>query len=228
MSAVTEIQTCEEVTPALIDATFDPSTEPHPAQRVLRLLERMARVAKPNTGAHRILLVLARLAQTEWIGGRVEVTLSDFGVATEVDVRVDDGRMPTRWRSFSIAVPLVELTQWVRRWPSAIRPLTPFGEPLADRLQLRAQSPSSAPAPAPEPIASEPVSSKRGPRPDVHRKQTIRLEGFKLPEEAFRATQPSVPESAESAEHRDTARPPPPQPIVPTPAKPDPTDEGWD
>lgn len=228
MSAVPEIQTCDEVTPALIEAAFDPAGDPHPAQRALRLLERMARIARPQSGAHRILEVLAKLAQADWIDGRLVVTLSDFGVATEVDVRVDDGQSTNRWRSFSLAVPLSEFMQWARQRPGAIRPLAPFGEPLPDRLQLRAFAPSSTPAPAPEPASAQPVPAPvtaHHRRPDMHRRQTVRLEGFELPKEAYRAAQPSQPELPEQ---RDTARPPAPQPIVPAPQSVDPTDEGWD
>lgn len=214
-----EFQSCDEVTPELIEAAFEPSTGPHPAQRVLRLLERMARVAKPKTGAHRILVVLAKLAQADWIHGGLQVTLSDFGVATEVDVRVDDGRMASRWRSFSVAVPLSELSQWVRQWPSAIRPLTPFGEPVADRLQLRAQAPGSSPAPSAEAAASAanpPVSTRRA---DVHRRQTARREDFEPPKEAFRGTDPSIPKPDSESQGSTSADSVPPVPV---------DDEGWD
>lgn len=210
MTALPEFQTCDEVTPELIEAAFDPASTPHPAQRVLRLLERMARVAKPKTGAHRMLLVLAKLAQVDWITGRLQVTLSEFGEATELDVRVDDGRISARWRSFSVAVPLAEFSQWVRQWPSAIRPLTPFGEPLAEQLQLRSQVSSSSPAPAPSPPASGGNAAASSRRDEKHRKQTARRADFELPKEAYRATPPSSPQAADSV---------PPVPI---------DDEGWD
>jgi hypothetical protein len=188
---MTDFQTCEEVTPQMIEAAFNPAGTPHPAQRVLRLLERMARVAKPKTGAHRMLLVLAKLAEVDWINGGLQVTLSDFGVTTEVDVRVDDGRIAARWRSFSVSVPVSEFSDWVRQWPSAIRPLTLYGEPVADRLQLRSQASASASTPAPSAPADEKGSAAAS-RADKHRKQTARREDFEVPEEAYRA-QESIP-----------------------------------
>jgi len=220
MTASLEFQTCDEVTPDMIEAAFDPEGTPHPAQRVLRLLERMTRVAKPKTGAHRILLVLAKLAQVDWLNGRLQVTLSDFGVTTEVDVRLDDGRIASRWRSFSVSVPVSELSDWVRQWPSAIHPLTLFGEPVADRLQLRAQPTGSSPAPA----VSAPVAgtgSTSAARADKHRKQTSRREDFELPKEAFRGTQPSVERGADEP---DVAGASANESVPPIPLE----EEGWD
>jgi len=190
MTEIPDFQSCEEVTPEVIEAAFNPVGRPHPAQRVLRLLERMARVAKPKTGAHRILLVLAKLAQVDWINGGLLVTISDFGMATEVDIRVDDGRIAARWRSLSVTVPVSEFADFVRQWPSAIRPLSLFGEPVADRLQLRAQTTTSS-RPAPAPAADTTAAS----RSDKHRKQTARREDFEVPAEAYRAqeTIPPIP-----------------------------------
>jgi len=236
MWTLPEFESCSQVGPDLVEQCFEEGSDPHPAQRVMRLLERMARVAKPESGAERILTVLARMSASDWIGGRLELTLSDFGVATEVDVRVDDGRGPTRWRSFSIAVPFAELAQWVKTWPSALRPLAPFGEPLPERLSLRAQASSAPPqagSAAPEgtlePLPAEP-SSKR-PRADLHRRATVRLENVRLPSEAFpkpAPPQPAPPKPAPPIDDRDTARPPAPVPAVQTPTEPDATDDGWD
>jgi hypothetical protein len=140
---------------------------------------------------------------------------------------VDDGRGPKRWRTFSIAVPFAELSQWVKTWPSEIRPLAPFGEPLPERLSLRAQSSSRPPSPEDrhpdaklEPLPVAP-SSKR-PGTDRHRRATVRLEAVELPSEAF--PKPAPPKD----EERDTARPPAPVPAVQSPAEPDATDDGWD
>jgi hypothetical protein len=187
MTEASELQSCEEVTHEVIEAAFNPVGRPHPAQRVLRLLERMARVAKPKTGAHRILLVLAKLAQVDWINGGLLITFSEFGEATEVDIRVDDGKIAARWRSLSVAVPLSEFSDFVRQWPGAIRPLTLFGEPVPERLQLRAHASASS-RPAPMPAAGNATAS----RTDKHRKQTARREDFEVPEEAYRAHE-SVP-----------------------------------
>lgn len=228
MWTLPEFNHCEEVGADLLEAAFAPGGEPHPSQRVRLVLERMARVARPNSGAHRILVVLAKVAQADWIGGRLELTLSDFGVATEVDVRVDDGGQVSRWRSFSIAVPFSELAGWVKTWPTAIRPLAPYGELLADQLCLRARASSAPPSSvAADGAAVAPVSrvpsTRGGPRSDLHRRATVRLEIVALPSEAFPAHR-----AESSAEERDTARPPPPQPAAVSAAETDATDEGWE
>jgi hypothetical protein len=227
MWTLPEFESCDQVGPDLVEQCFEEGLDPHPAQRVLRLLERMARVAKPAAGAERILAVLARLAKSDWIGGRLELTLSDFGVATEVDVRVDDGRGPMRWRSFSVAVPFSELSAWVKTWPSEIRPLAPFGEPVPERLSLRAQASSAPPQPSGtspeaklEPLPAAPTSKRPG--GDRHRRATVRLENVRLPSDAFPKPEPP------KHEERDTARPPPPVPAVQSTAEPDATDDGWD
>lgn len=197
MARALEFQRCEEVEAELIEAAFDPSGQPHAAQRVLRLLERMARVSKPNTGAPRLLMVLARLAEADWIDGNLEITLRDFGVATEVDVRVDNGRLRVRWRTFNLAVPLSEFSEFLRKSPSAVRPLALFGEPIAEELRLRAR-PSSPPV-APEPAAAP---SSRGGRADPHAKATLRMAAVKVPDEARRTSpklQPVVSEATPEA-----------------------------
>lgn len=214
MTGALEFKSCEEVGAELIDAAFDPHGTPHPAQRVLRLLERMARVSKPNAGAPRILMVLARLAEADWIDGNLEVTLRDFGVATEVDVRVDNGRLRVRWRTFSLAAPLSELSEWLKKNPAAVRPLAPFGEPIAEELRLRARN--SSPPLAPEPPV---VSTSPGGRVDPHVKATLRMAAVKVPEEA-RRTQPGLKAPAPVAEATPEAPAAAPRPGT--------EDEGWD
>lgn len=250
MAVSLDFRSCDELDPELIERAFAPGGG-SPRDQVLKLVEKMARVAKPGRGAHRILEVLARLAQSAWVEGALDVVLRDFGLATEIDIRVDVGRHLERLRTVSVAVPLAELADWAADNPAALTPLVVFDTRRDDELRLRkatsrvSQIPrSSAPvsrpssagaspaAPAAE-VARRPIAAanRKSVRPapppraqarDVHRRDTPRMLQAVLPRDAFR----SLPDTIE---RKPTVRIPVVRPQEPpSKAEPDPTDEGWE
>jgi hypothetical protein len=205
MASTPEIKSCKDVDERLLDDTFAPESGEglRPRERVLRLLERMARVAAPGAAAHRILEVTARLCSTDWLGGPLDVVIRDFGLATEIELRIDQGSRFERVRVVSLAVPLAELAEWAVANPSALLPLAVFGTPSAVELRLRKVR------------ATVPAPSER----DPHRIDTARVPGTSVPREALR--------SIADADGRPTIPAPRPDPVG-VQTKKDPTDEGWD
>jgi hypothetical protein len=203
MTFLLDFQTCFEVDDALLDQAFaSGSSAAEVRDRVMRLLERLARIAKPRQGAHRVFEVLARLARVDWLSGSLDVVVRDFGVATEIDIRVDEGTRFGHLRTLSLGVPLAELRAWVETNPSALVPLAIFGQAGASELRLR---------------VAGPVSSRRGRSSDVHSADTQPNQMTAIPEEAYRP-------SPGRREAKPTVR----MPAIKTPVEPrDPEDEGW-
>lgn len=139
MSIPLDFKSCDEITPALIERAFSPDSG-SPRDQVLKLVERMARVASPGKGAERILEVLARLAHSAWVDGTLDIMLRDFDLATQIEIRVDVGKHFERLRSVSVAVPLAELAAWATENPEALAPLVVFDSRRDDELRLRKAS----------------------------------------------------------------------------------------
>jgi hypothetical protein len=172
MTLLLDFDSCYEVDSTLLDQAFDVSATSvgKARERVMRLLERMARVAKPRSGAYRIFEVIARLAESGWLTGPLDVVLRDFGIATEIELRIDEGTRISRLRRLSVAVPLDELAGWMQQNPSALQPLSIFGSPTANELRLRV-------------IAAAPS----GRDDDVHSRDTSPNQMVSLPKEAYRS-----------------------------------------
>ncbi len=91
------------------------------------LLEHLARVSAPDTGAAKVLLVFARMSTTacDWLDGDLTVDLAAEGAATRVDVTTDLGG-GLRERVFPplvLQAPLVEFTRAIERVPHMVAPL---------------------------------------------------------------------------------------------------------
>ncbi|MFO0566972.1 MAG: hypothetical protein U0263_14995 [Polyangiaceae bacterium] len=235
-----DFKSCEDVDPALIDRAFEAGSG-SPKDAVLRLVERMARVAQPEQGAHRILEVLARLSQSAWVDGALDIVLRDFGLATEIDIRLDAGRHFERVRTISVAVPLAELADWAGSNPDLIAPLIVFDTRRDDELRLRRASGritavprSSSPLVPPSvppgslrgrtppvrpslPELSPPPPSVRGRTPPV--RPAAPDSARRPPISARGRTPPAPPASAEPAAAVRAAAPTPAHPVTPVDAE---------
>jgi hypothetical protein len=91
------------------------------------LFDHLAKVAKPNEGAPKILLLFARMATTacDWLDGELRVELvgdgelSVFESMTELGGGLRERALP----SFAVHVPLSEFVRAVERVPRMIEPL---------------------------------------------------------------------------------------------------------
>lgn len=225
-----DFKSCDELAPELIERAFAPGTS-SPREQVLKLLDKMARVAKPGRGAHRILEILGRLAQSAWVEGALDVVLRDFGLATEIDIRVDVGKHFERLRTISVAVPLAELADWANANPEALAPLVVFDTRRDDELRLRkaqgrvthvplssvphSRPPATPTAPAvaaAAPISESPASSARRPiaaasrRRSVPPKPALTDSQRKAAELHARRTLPDLEQQAPDVHRRNTPR----------------------
>jgi hypothetical protein len=92
------------------------------------LLDHVSKIAAPNQGAPKLLLVLARMATTacDWVDGELRIEMVGDGEVTVVELMSElGGGMRERvLPSFSLNVPLAEFTRAVERVPHMIEPLT--------------------------------------------------------------------------------------------------------
>jgi hypothetical protein len=92
------------------------------------LLDHVARIALPNQGAPKLLLVLARMATSacDWVDGELRIEMVGDGEVTVVELMSElGGGMRERvLPSFSMQVPIAEFTRAVERVPHMIEPLT--------------------------------------------------------------------------------------------------------
>jgi hypothetical protein len=107
----------------------------------LALLEHLAYVAEPGTGAPMMLLVFARMATTAcvWLDGDLRVELRRDRETVWVDVLTELGTsMRERvFPSLAVNAPLEEFLGAVKRVPQMIKPLTAL-KATADLLSLGA------------------------------------------------------------------------------------------
>ncbi len=91
------------------------------------LLDHIAKIAAPNQGSPKLLLLLARMATTacDWVDGELRIEMVGDGEVTVVEMMSElGGGMRERvLPSFSLNVPLAEFTRAVERVPHMIEPL---------------------------------------------------------------------------------------------------------
>lgn len=109
------------------------------------LLDRAAAVARPEEGAPKLLLAIARLATShcEWLDGELRVEIEGDEHHTNLSIMVDMGA-GYRERAFPVVrlqVPVDEFSRAVRLVPRLIEPLQ--AKNVEGRLVLRARSGSS-------------------------------------------------------------------------------------
>lgn len=92
------------------------------------LLGRMAEVSAPDTGAAKVLLVLARMATAscDWLDGDLRVALTAQRSETTVDVTTDlgGGLLERALPGFALRAPIVEFVRAIERVPRLIAPLS--------------------------------------------------------------------------------------------------------
>lgn len=153
------------------------------------LLSHLAAVCAPDTGAAKILLVLARMATTacDWLDGGLRVDLHPDGDRTRVDITTDlgGGLLERALPSLVLAAPLTEFLRAIERVPRLVAPLAverrgPKRLVLAATVQVRRTSippppieiaPESlvvlAPVPPPPTVAHGDVHADANPEADL-------------------------------------------------------------
>jgi hypothetical protein len=112
-------------------------SEPSPREKALALLGRMVTVARPNAGAPRILVLLARMAKRDWLEGDLVVRLIGDSELSVLELFVDDGASRERIAGpLRIDVPIDELGGAIERSPNHFAPLLAH-EHTQRRIELR-------------------------------------------------------------------------------------------
>lgn len=117
-----EIQHCRDITDDRINEAIESREDAR------ALFERAAEVAKPREAGARILLLFAKLASPDcdWLEGALRVELTADGDKTVIESLVDIGAglkervFPKR----TVDVPLTEFLAAIKKFPTAIAPLT--------------------------------------------------------------------------------------------------------
>ncbi len=178
MRPLAEIRSCLAVgDDDMADATRD---GPDAKGRALSLLGRMCEVARPGDGAPKILLLLARMADRSWVGGRLEARIRADADWCTMDLFVDDELEVRRFApTLAIAAPVGELLQAVERVPGAIEPLTLQEGASRERFRLRASR--LPPKPKAKGLAATVVRQAPA-RPDVA--ATVKVAAMVIPKAA--------------------------------------------
>jgi hypothetical protein len=131
------------------------------------LLDRIAKVAAPNQGAPKLLLLLARMATTacDWIDGELRIEMIGDGDVTVVETMSElGGGMKERILApFSMNVPLSEFVRAVERVPHMIAPLVT--KAVSPRRVVFSASGEVRATTAPPPNVEIGASSLYGPNP---------------------------------------------------------------
>ena len=168
------IRSCLDVTDALIESALSPAaslTDPPPREKVTRLLEHMASVARPGRGAPKILIVIAHMATRDWIEGELVVRLLGDDDLTVLELHVDDGLNATRMLGpVRIDVPFDEFRAALNLRPDVILPLWVEGEIEERRVTLRttAELRRTSQPPGVSAVASDlMIHAKERPLPEI-------------------------------------------------------------
>ena len=150
---LSEIRSCLDVTDAHVALAMEPArslSDATPREKMLELVQHMARVATPRAGAAGILIVIAKMAPRDWMEGDVEVRLLAENEQTLLTLLVDDGLITQRLTApLRIDAPLAEFAHAVRSVPHVLIPLQVQGPIDAGRMTLRKGSFSHLPKRSP-------------------------------------------------------------------------------
>jgi hypothetical protein len=112
-------------------------SDPSPRDKSLALLGRMVSVAKPASGAPRILVLLARMAKRDWLEGDLVVRLIGDSELSVLELFVDDGASRERIAGpLRIDVPMDEFGAAIERNAGHFVPLVAH-ERSPRRIELR-------------------------------------------------------------------------------------------
>ncbi len=140
MLLLEQIATCKAVTDDHIRDALSAAksfSEPSPREKSLALLGRMVAIAKPRTGAPRMLVLLARMAKRDWIEGDLIVRLIGDTELSVLELFADDGVSRERIAGpLRIDVPLAEFADAVVTSPAQFVPLQ-ASERTDRRFELR-------------------------------------------------------------------------------------------
>jgi hypothetical protein len=137
---LSELKSCldvkdEHITQALAAARS--LSDPSPREKALSLLEHMVKIAAPNTGVPRVLVLFAQMARRDWIEGDLVVRLIGDAELTVVELLVDDGASRERIAGpLRVDVSLEEFRAAVAQNTAQLASLRPL-ENTPRRLVLR-------------------------------------------------------------------------------------------
>jgi hypothetical protein len=144
-----DVQSCLDVSDAHIARAMEPArslSDETPRDKMLALLRHMAAVARPRSGAPRMLVLLAKMAARDWMEGDAVVELSSEDDRTTLTLLVDDGLSQERLAGpLVIQAPLFEFSHAVRTSPHVLVPLRLEGDIEASGLTLRRSRMSQLP-----------------------------------------------------------------------------------
>ncbi len=214
MRAELRFSTCFEVDDELLDSAFGAAGDPAtgaPRDRAFALLERMARIVEPKQGGQRILLVLARLAQSPWLRGDLRAEFTVDGQATHLALFSigEKGNKSVLHPVLRLNMPIEEIVRFASAKGALIMPLE-MDRVDADQISFQ--------------VNVEQHSGRR----------TARMKAVRIPRSAYRSDPPpdfatERPPPPESEERPTIAPAPPPPPTVKAPeVSTDDVDDGWD
>ena len=140
MLELSELKSCldvrdEHITQALAAARS--LSDPSPREKALALLEHMVKIAAPNTGVPRMLVLFAQMARRDWIEGDLIVRLIGDAELTVVELLSDDGASRERIAGpLRVDVALEEFRAAVAQNTAQLASLKPL-ENTPRRLVLR-------------------------------------------------------------------------------------------
>jgi hypothetical protein len=112
-------------------------SDPSPREKALLLLEHMVKIAAPNSGVPRMLVLFAQMARRDWIEGDLIVRLIGDAELTVVELLIDDGASRERIAGpLRVDVPLEEFRGAVAQNSAQLASLKPE-ENTPRRLLLR-------------------------------------------------------------------------------------------
>jgi hypothetical protein len=124
---LSEIQSCLDVTDDDIRDALAPAhslSERGPREKTLELVAHMARVTAPDTGAPKLLLLLAHMAKHDWVEGELCVKLIGDDELAVIELFVDDGFSRERILGpLHLDAPLFEFRRVLELRPDLVAPL---------------------------------------------------------------------------------------------------------
>lgn len=124
---LSEIRSCVDVTDEDIRDALAPVrslSERGPREKTLELITHMASVTAPETGAPKILLVVAHMATHDWVEGELAVKLIGDDELAVLELFVDSGFSRERILGpLHVDAPLFEFTRVLELRPELVAPL---------------------------------------------------------------------------------------------------------